>query len=317
MYHRIADEKRDPWELAVTPGHFDQQLEALQESYPVISIPQLIGQVNNKGIEADAVCLSFDDGYTDNFHVAKPLLQKYKTPATFFIPTRNLSAREPFWWDELEWIILDSQMLPARYAGNINGQNIEAELQDETVLNPLLEEKQNRWAWPQSPPTKRVALYLRLWENLKPLPYAGLQAALKELRQWANVSEFARPDLLPMTVPQLQEMAADPLFHIGLHTLTHPALSAHSYAVQKEEVEVNKRELEAYNVAPIRTIAFPYGDYNETTLNVVKDLDLSAAFCTRDIPVTIHSNLIDLGRFQVKNWDKKRFEKTLAQWFNK
>jgi peptidoglycan/xylan/chitin deacetylase (PgdA/CDA1 family) len=315
MYHRIADETRDPWELAVSPEHFEQQLQALQDNYPLISVPQLVEQLNNKTIEEDAVCLSFDDGYSDNFGVANPLLQKFNVPATFFIPTKNLGAREPFWWDELEWILFDTNMLPGRFGGNINGQTIEMDLGDETVLSALLVERQNQWAWPQHPPTKRVALYFKLWENLKPLPYPQLQAAMKELRQWANASEFNKPALLPMTVSQLQEMASHPLFHIGIHTVSHPALSAHSFAVQKEELDVNQKELVGYGVAPIPVVAFPYGDYNETTLSVVKDLHLSAAFCTKETPVTNHSNITNLGRFQVKNWNKKEFEKRMLDWF--
>ena len=315
MYHRIADESRDPWELSVTPEHFEQHLLLLQEKYPIISVPELIAQVNNKAVTSDSVCLSFDDGYADNFHVAKPLLEQYNTPATFFIPSQNLIEQEPFWWDELESIIFDSDHLPTGFSGNINGQNIEVNLGDEATLTSLLVKKQNGWTWPQNPPTKRCALYLNLWENLKPMEYTRLQAELNKVKGWAGASNLATPSQLAMTVHELQAMAAHPLFDIGLHTVTHPALSAHSYAVQKHELDKNRKILEGYCGKPISSVAFPYGDYNKTTLDVVRELNLSAAFCTKEMPVTSKSDLTNLGRFQVKNWNKNSFENALDRWF--
>jgi peptidoglycan/xylan/chitin deacetylase (PgdA/CDA1 family) len=315
MYHRIAEVSRDPWELSVTPANFEQQLLLLQEKYSIISVPELIAQVDNQAVAANSVCLTFDDGYTDNYHVAAPLLEKYKTPSTFFIPTQNLIAQEPFWWDELESIIFDSEKLPSNFVGNINGERIELNLDDEAILSSLLLKQQNDWTWPHKASTKRCALYLSLWEHLKPLEHTLLQAELNKLKQWAGTNNVVKPSQLPMTLHELKAIAAHPLFDIGIHTATHPALSAHSYAVQKHELEENKKHLETYCSTPIKSVAFPYGDYNKTTLDIVRELSLSAAFCTKEFPVTGKSDITRLGRFQVKNWNNNSFEQALVRWF--
>ncbi|MEJ7830493.1 MAG: hypothetical protein WKF91_19950, partial [Segetibacter sp.] len=72
MYHRIADINRDPWQLAVTPEHFEQNLTLLQKKFNVITVSELVEQLNNKSITSDSVCLTFDDGYADNYLFAKP-----------------------------------------------------------------------------------------------------------------------------------------------------------------------------------------------------------------------------------------------------
>jgi hypothetical protein len=215
----------------------------------------------------------------------------------------------------LESILFDTETLPQKFTATINGQKIEGNLDEEAVLNPLQVKKQNSWIWPQQPSTKRCALYLSLWEKLKLMEHGALTAALDEIKQWAGVTEVNKSSLLPMTVPELKALVSDPLFDAGIHTVTHPALSAHSYAVQKEELERNKRDLEAVCATPMNTVAFPYGDYNQTSLDIVKELKLSAAFSTKGFAVTVQSDKTSLGRFQVNNWNKKVFEKTLADWF--
>ena len=77
MYHRIAEVKFDPWQLSVTPANFEEQLSVLQNHFNVIPLNDLVSQVNNKKINKDCICITFDDGYTDNFLNALPLMEKF------------------------------------------------------------------------------------------------------------------------------------------------------------------------------------------------------------------------------------------------
>jgi len=62
-------------------------------------------------------------------------------------------------------------------------------------------------------------------------------------------------------------------------------------------------------------LAYPYGDYGDTTLAVVKKEKLAAAFTTCGQTVTRRSDLFRLGRFQVMNWNGEEFERQLRAWF--
>jgi len=106
MYHRIAVLDKDPWQLAVTPGHFEQQLQILSKKN-VISISQLVLQLKRGRLKQNSVVVTFDDAYIDNYTTARPLLEKYKVPATFFIATKNIGTNNEYWWDELGSIIKD------------------------------------------------------------------------------------------------------------------------------------------------------------------------------------------------------------------
>src|ERR1044072_9851462 len=106
MYHRVASVSADPWELAVQPEHFEQHLAILKNKFHVVPLTELVHQLQQRKLRTDCVCLTFDDGYSDNFINAKPLLEKYQCPAIFFIATKFINRKDMFWWDELQQIML-------------------------------------------------------------------------------------------------------------------------------------------------------------------------------------------------------------------
>jgi hypothetical protein len=80
------------------------------------------------------------------------------------------------------------------------------------VLTPEHIAKHKGWAWPQPAPDQRCALYLLLWEELKPLPYEEIQTAMQEIRNWSGYTPSFDKAGLPMDQMQLHEMAANPCF---------------------------------------------------------------------------------------------------------
>ncbi|HEY0055298.1 MAG TPA: polysaccharide deacetylase family protein [Pedobacter sp.] len=314
MYHRIANRNSDPWQIAVSPENFEQHLQILKKSYQVISIPDLVRQLENKKIETNCVCITFDDAYCDNYLYAKPLLEKYELPATFFVASDYIGQNKQFWWDELEKIILHSERLPFKLSTTIGGQPFEFNLEKEHLV---LEDKEKHrtWIWEELPPTSRCELYLELWKALKPLQEIDIDGALTEIRKWALYRPNFNKEDVAMSNVQLQEMCNNPLFTIGIHTLSHPALATQGEILQANEITGCKKFLEDLNRQTVHTIAYPYGSYNEVTLSVVAKEKLAAGFTTQAQVVNKSSKLFELGRFQVVNQDSEGFEKSLSGWF--
>ena len=98
MYHRVAEERDDRLNLAVTPAHFAEQMEVLQR----IARPAPLTEVaDSRGSAATrAVAVTFDDGYVDNVTAARPVLHRFGVPATFFIASGYVGASANFWWDD-------------------------------------------------------------------------------------------------------------------------------------------------------------------------------------------------------------------------
>ena len=106
LYHRIDTTETDPWNICVSPDRFEEQVKFLKDNFNVISTDELINQVTKRSIKNNSICLTFDDGYADNYVYVKPILEKYNCPATFFISTVFINQRPSSCWDELEFILL-------------------------------------------------------------------------------------------------------------------------------------------------------------------------------------------------------------------
>lgn len=74
-----------------------------------------------------------------------------------------------------------------------------------------------------------------------------------------------------LTDAQIKEMAESGYIEIESHTKTHNDLSSMSYDEQKEEITGSKERLEALTGKELTTICYPYGLYNNDTIEISKD----------------------------------------------
>ena len=157
-------------------------------------------------------------------------------------------------------------------------------------------------------------MYYALWKWIRPLPLPDANALIERIREWAGTGQPAEETELPVTVEQMHGLGGRPLFTIGLHTATHPDLASHPRNIQREELLNSIQYFQSTIDRPVRTLAYPYGRYNGTTLSLAQELHLSAAFTTFDEPVTKGSDRYQMGRFQVQNWNGKEFDRHLRKW---
>ena len=63
---------RDPYQLAVSPAHFAQQLEHLKHTCTVLPLIDLVDALRSKALPPRPVAITFDDGYVDNYREPIP-----------------------------------------------------------------------------------------------------------------------------------------------------------------------------------------------------------------------------------------------------
>lgn len=316
MYHRVADVDADPWQLAVSPANFESHIQHLAKHYKVITPGELVAQLKQGKLRQRQVCVTFDDGYMDNYLFAKPILEKYQCPATFFISSYFVEKAMPFWWDELQEIILSTPKLPSPFLFELNHEQLNCKTENEGVLDGDQVGKQAKWVWSDKPPTMRCFIYFWLWERLRLMPQLQIESFLDRLRVYTGVQTVNMKNAIPMTRSQLKETADSTSINIGLHTHTHPVLSNLSYEIQKQELLQNKDFLEELCGYKMTTISFPHGKYNADTLSTVKSLNLQAAFTTVSNVITARSPLHEMGRFQILNWSADKFCQILNETFH-
>jgi peptidoglycan/xylan/chitin deacetylase (PgdA/CDA1 family) len=295
MYHRIAKPLSDPWDLAVSPEHFEEHLKVLK-SYNIISVNELADIIDKKNkMPTHGIAVTFDDGYRDNYLAAKPLLEKYDIPASFFIPTDSIGKQTEFWWDALERICLQSPNLPDKL---IPGQPDEiwniGNADNGNMLSPL-------------------DLYLKLCDMIRKMPSTQHQTFIESLEVWANNAN-QRPEYFTMDQKELLDLQSNPLFTIGAHTMTHPYLPYFSYEYQKKEIQGGIKFLKELTGNTINYLAYPHGGHNHDTLEILPDCGIGLAFTTHAQHFKADTDKYAIPRFQVKNWDGDTFAFNINNW---
>jgi peptidoglycan/xylan/chitin deacetylase (PgdA/CDA1 family) len=99
---------------------------------------------------------------------------------------------------------------------------------------------------------------------------------------------------------QIKNMYADGQ-EIGSHTQTHPYLTDLSVAEQRQEIEGSRQDLLALNVGPVDSFAYPFGDYDNTTISLVEGAGYTNARSTINGDAVPDSDHYQLPRFVMLN----------------
>ncbi|CAM5197826.1 polysaccharide deacetylase family protein [Alishewanella longhuensis] len=93
IYHHVAEDT--PRVSSVTPAEFREHLRYLRDNnFQVIGLDVLIDQLKTgQPIADNAVVITFDDSYENNFTTAHPILQEFGFPYTIFISPGAIDER--------------------------------------------------------------------------------------------------------------------------------------------------------------------------------------------------------------------------------
>jgi peptidoglycan/xylan/chitin deacetylase (PgdA/CDA1 family) len=106
MYHRV-----DAWapadsisqRLTISPAQFAAELRAIHRTgLHTIGIAELVGAAARGESFQRSVLLTFDDGYSDQFQYAFPILQRFGERAVFFINTGTVGTPRHLTWPQIE-----------------------------------------------------------------------------------------------------------------------------------------------------------------------------------------------------------------------
>lgn len=119
MLHRVVEHRSDDpaqRELEVTPDFLEQTiLDYRQKGYTFISIDELSSLLTTHHSLSTKknVCITFDDGYQDNYDIAYPILRRLEVPFTVYVTTGFIDNCLPMWWYPGERLGIDTKSLKA------------------------------------------------------------------------------------------------------------------------------------------------------------------------------------------------------------
>ena len=297
-YHRVADETIDPWTLAVSPAHFEEQLLVLRRTRHPLPLAEFVDGLMAGELPPNAVALTFDDGYVDNLAAAKPRLSTADVPATVFLATGYLDRDEPFWWDALARLVLSGEVPPS----------FELVVRGEAMRIDFDAESPERAG--DALKSRHAALF-RIWQALRRLEDDERRSIMTKL-----ASLLAKRDHLgipgrAMSGNEVRALIADGLVMIGAHTVTHPMLGGLGAAACRREIQDSKLVCEALCGAPVTAFAYPYGDFDAEARETARAAGFAFACSTQQGPATAASDIFALPRVHIPDMDGDAFERAL------
>ena len=97
LYHRVTDSVRD--NLSVGIEQFDRHMALLRRYCEPLSIEDVLASNDIPRARKPLVCVTFDDGYLDNYENAAPILLRHQIPAAFFVSTGIIGTDKRFFHD--------------------------------------------------------------------------------------------------------------------------------------------------------------------------------------------------------------------------
>ena len=101
MLHRVVEQRSEGEnrELEITPEFLRRTIETYrQQGHQFVSIDEACDIISKGRTKRPFVCLTFDDGYQDNYDIAYPILKQMDVPFAIYITTGFIDNRLPMWW---------------------------------------------------------------------------------------------------------------------------------------------------------------------------------------------------------------------------
>ncbi len=252
-YHDVSTNSKER-EGTISCARLRRHLRFLKRRYrPATLCRAAVRLQNASGLSEDLIVVTFDDGYAGNFAAAWPVLTEEDFPATIFLTTGFLDGSE-LWFDFAHRAL--------RAAGREWRQ-----LPDD-LRNRLLETLGGR----PSPRSSASAV-----DRLKKMQSGDRDRLLDALRE-ANL--HLEPAAEPLSWHEVREMQAGGA-EMGGHTISHPILPSLSRELQEREIRGCQERIAQETSEIPASFAFPNGDHNATTLEILNRLGFTAACTTR------------------------------------
>lgn len=241
-YHRLPDpdgsDAFDEGVIDVTAEQLEQHVACLKRHFTLVGVNELCAFAAGGKLPANAVALTFDDGYLDNYTRVLPILRRHQCKAIFFVATSMVDQRRVYWWDRAAYLIKRSTRPRIRLE----------------YPYPLRFDLAQDREW---------ALH-RLLRLIKLRPALDVERMLTELSQasgvaWSRELEREFADRLIMTWDHLRELRACGM-DVQSHTRTHRVLQTLSPEELTLELEGSREDLRRELGEPARALAYPVGN---------------------------------------------------------
>ena len=230
IYHRVLAETDSMLPGVPDRASFARQLDWLTNAFDVRPLHEAQRALFDGTLRPGTLCITFDDGYRDNFEHALPVLCDYGVTATFFVTTAHMGGG-------LMW---NDRIIEA----------VRASAGHDDVLD-LTEFDLGRYSL--EPPYHAAAD--AVLADLKYREFGERDSVSRAILKRHGPGDVRRVMMRPEEIRGLHDAGME----IGGHTHEHPILARLDRKAALEEITSNKFELESIIGTTLKGFAYPNG----------------------------------------------------------
>lgn len=239
MFHRVLPASRlsafaPNARLQVRTKFFETAIEhLLRSSYDIVAMSEAKRRLESHH-PRKFVCLTFDDGYRDNYEHAYRICRRFGVPMTVYIVTGFLDRSCSMWWLGLERLLAGLPEVGFTLSGNeyhFSAENPRTKLTSFWGLSALF---------------SRASL-------------TEQEELMDIFADRYSVDFRTESDRNTLTWQMVREMAASGTVEFGAHTVSHYSLASLSDHAARSEMAESRRRLADRIARPVDHFAYPFG----------------------------------------------------------
>jgi len=285
-YHRVLDDEPgsfpfDDDVISARTEAFREQMQFARRNFDIVSFGDLRRcDAEGRAWPERGLIVTFDDGYSDNYSNAFPVLKEMGIPATIFLTTSHIGQKKLFWWDQIAYSVKHASRRSIHYPELSSGPVSLASTADRRrALGVILGYIKG------IPEDMRLRFQDRLYRDLD-----------------ARVPD-ALADRMHLSWDEVRAMSARGI-EFGSHTMTHPILANVTREQLEEEVSASKKAIERKTGKEVLAFAYPAGRvsrFNKIVQEMVSRAGYAYAVSYEEgLALQNHNNRYCLSRIHVE-----------------
>ena len=269
MYHYTRDIKhsRYPQIKGLDKELFKTQIEYFKNKFNIVTMEQVIESIQtgeSYRLPDNALLLTFDDGYIDNYTVAYPILEEYGLQGSFFIPGKTFATHQLLDVNKIHYILASADIYKLvedlkKQMDYYRGSEYQYASTDELFHEYAVA---NRFDIKETIFVKRM-LQTVLPEKLRNTISSNL------FEKYVGVTEEQLAYELYMTEEQVRTMKRHGMF-IGIHGYDHYWLGNLPQEKMKEDISLALDVLDQFIDRKQWVMNYPYGGYNQEVIRYIR-----------------------------------------------
>lgn len=306
MYHYTRDLKhsRYPEIRGMDISLFRQQIEYMKSHFNIVTMEQVLAAVRERErggpLPEQALLLTFDDGYIDNYTFAFPILQEFGVQGSFFIPGKTFVTHQLLDVNKIHYILASANIFELVEDVKKEMDYYRGQEYDYAPVDELFHE----YAIASRFDIKETIFIKRMLQTVLPERLRNTISS-KLFEKYVGVTEEQLAYELYMTEEQIRTMKRHGMF-IGIHGYDHYWLGNLPVEKMRQDISMALDTLDEFIDRKQWVMNFPYGNYSPDVLEYIKSEGACAGMTTEVRIADLDSdNALELPRLDCNDFPPK------------